>query len=38
MDMSYLLMVNFRQPNHEFTFGVDIDLISKLTILTLMIC
>jgi hypothetical protein len=29
--------VNFRQPSHEFTFGVGIDLISKLTILTLMI-
>jgi hypothetical protein len=33
-----LLMVNFCQPSHEFTFGVGIDSISKLTILTLMIC
>jgi CO dehydrogenase/acetyl-CoA synthase alpha subunit len=32
-----MLTVNFRQPSHEFTFGVGIDLISKLTILTLMI-
>jgi hypothetical protein len=32
-----VLTVNFRQPSHEFTFGVGIDLISKLTILTLMI-
>jgi hypothetical protein len=32
-----LLTVNFRQPSHKFTFGVGIDLISKLTILTLMI-
>jgi hypothetical protein len=29
--------VNFRQPSHEFTFGVHIDLISKLMILTLII-
>jgi hypothetical protein len=36
--MGELLTVNFRQPNHEFTFNVGIDLISKLTILTLMIC
>jgi hypothetical protein len=35
--MWLLLMVNFRQPSHDFTFGVDIDLISKLTILTFMI-
>ena len=32
-----VLMVNFRQPSHEFTFGVGIDLISKLMILTLII-
>jgi hypothetical protein len=32
-----LLMVNFHQPSHEFTFSVGIDLISKLMILTLMI-
>jgi hypothetical protein len=32
-----LLMVNFCQPSHEFIFGVGIDLISKLTILTLVI-
>jgi hypothetical protein len=30
-------MVNFHQPSHEFTFGVGIDLISNLMILTLMI-
>jgi hypothetical protein len=29
--------VNFRQPSHEFTFNVGIDLISKLKILTLII-
>jgi hypothetical protein len=28
--LSLLLTVNFRQPSHEFTFGVGIDLISKL--------
>jgi hypothetical protein len=28
-------MVNFRQPNHEFAFGVGVDLISKLKILAL---
>jgi hypothetical protein len=33
----HVLTVKFRQPSHEFTFNVDIDLISKLTILTLMI-
>ena len=38
LSMGDMLMVNFRQPSHEFTFGVGIDLISKLTILTLMIC
>jgi hypothetical protein len=32
-----LLTVNFHQPSHEFTFSVGIDLISKLTILTLII-
>jgi hypothetical protein len=31
------LTVDFRQPSHEFTFGVGIDLKSKLTILTPMI-
>jgi hypothetical protein len=31
-----LLMMNFHQPRYEFTFSVGIDLISKLTILTLM--
>jgi hypothetical protein len=31
--MGELLTVNFRQPSHEFTFNVGIDLISKLTIL-----
>jgi hypothetical protein len=30
-------MVNFYQPSHEFTFNVGIGLISKLTILTLII-
>jgi hypothetical protein len=35
--MGELLTVNFRQPSHEFTFGVGIDLISKLTIQILMI-
>jgi hypothetical protein len=35
--MGELLTVNFRQPSLEFTFGVGIDLISKLTILTFMI-
>jgi hypothetical protein len=29
--------VNFRQPSHEFTFNVGIDLISKLLMLTLII-
>ena len=38
LSMGEMLTVNFRQPSHEFTFGVGIDLISKLTILTLMIC
>jgi hypothetical protein len=33
-----MFTVNFRQPSHEFTFDVDIGLISKLMILTLMIC
>jgi hypothetical protein len=28
--LSLLLTVNFRQPSHEFTFSVGIDLISKL--------
>jgi hypothetical protein len=32
-----VLKVNFRQPSHEFTFDANIDLIYKLTILTLMI-
>jgi hypothetical protein len=36
--MRDMLTVNFHQPGHEFTFNVGIDLISKLTILTLMIC
>jgi hypothetical protein len=30
--------VNFCHPIHEITFNVCIDSISKLTILTLMIC
>ena len=38
LSMGEMLTVNFRQPSHEFTFNVGIDLISKLTILTLMIC
>jgi hypothetical protein len=38
LSMGEPLMVNFCQPSHEFTFSVGIDLISKLTILTLMIC
>jgi hypothetical protein len=38
LSMGEMLTVNFRHPNHEFTFNVGIDLISKLTILTLMIC
>jgi hypothetical protein len=33
--MGEMLTVNFRQPSHEFTFNVGNDLISKLTILTL---
>jgi hypothetical protein len=33
-----LLTVNFRQSSHDFIFSVGIDLISKLTILTLIIC
>ena len=37
LSMRELLTVNFCQPNHEFTFNVGIDLISKLTILTLII-
>jgi hypothetical protein len=37
LSMGELLTVNFRQPSHEFTFGVGIDLISKLTIQILMI-
>jgi hypothetical protein len=36
--MGEMLTVNFRQPSHEFTLGVGTNLISKLTILTLMIC
>jgi hypothetical protein len=32
-----MLTVNFRQPNHEFTFNASIDLIYKLTILTLIL-
>jgi hypothetical protein len=36
--MGEMLTVNFRQPSHEFTFNVGIDLISNLMILTLMIC
>jgi hypothetical protein len=32
-----VLTVNFRQPSHEFTVNVDIDLISKLMILPLII-
>jgi hypothetical protein len=38
LSMGEMLMVNFRQPSHEFPFSVGIDLISKLMILTLMIC
>jgi hypothetical protein len=38
LSMGEILTVNFRQPSHQSTFGVGIDLISKLTILTLMIC
>jgi hypothetical protein len=38
LSMGEMLTVNFRQPSHEYTFSVGIDLISKLTILTLMIC
>jgi hypothetical protein len=37
-DHNLFLTMNFRQPRREFTFNVGIDLISKLTILTLMIC
>jgi hypothetical protein len=36
--MGEMLTVNFCQPSHEFTFGVGIDLISKLTTLILIIC
>jgi hypothetical protein len=32
-----VLIVNFCQPSHEFTFNLGINLISKLMILTLMI-
>jgi hypothetical protein len=38
LSMGELLTVNFRQPSHEFTFNVGIDLISKLMILTVMLC
>jgi hypothetical protein len=38
LSMGELLTVNFHQPSYEFTFNVGIDLISKLMILTLMIC
>jgi hypothetical protein len=27
LSMGELLTVNFRQPSHEFTFNVDIDLL-----------
>jgi hypothetical protein len=36
--MAEMLTLNFRQPSHAFSLNVGIDLISKLTILTLMIC
>jgi hypothetical protein len=36
--VSRLVIVNLCQPSHEFTFGVGIDLISKLMILSLIIC
>jgi hypothetical protein len=36
--VTLLLKVNFCQPSHEFTFGVGIDLISKLMIQTPMRC
>jgi hypothetical protein len=36
--MGEMLTVNFLQPSHEFTFGVGIDSVSKLMIITLMIC
>jgi hypothetical protein len=26
-DVRYLLTMNFRQPSHEFTFNVSIDLL-----------
>jgi hypothetical protein len=32
-----LLMVNFRQPNHEFTFSVGMNFISYLLVLTPMV-
>jgi hypothetical protein len=35
--MGEMLTMNFCQPSHEFTFNDGIDLISKLTSLTLII-
>jgi hypothetical protein len=34
LSMGEMLMVNFRQPSHEFTFGVGMSFISYPLVLT----
>jgi hypothetical protein len=34
LSMGEMLMVNFRQPSHEFTFGVGMNFISYPLVLT----
>jgi hypothetical protein len=34
LSMGEMLTVNFRQPNHEFTFGVGMNFISYPLVLT----
>jgi hypothetical protein len=34
LSMVEMLMLNFRQPNHEFTFGVGMNFISYPLVLT----
>jgi hypothetical protein len=34
LSMGEMLTVKFRQPSHEFTFGVDVTFISYLLVLT----
>jgi hypothetical protein len=34
LSMGEMLMENFRQPRHEFTFGVDMNFISYPLVLT----